>query len=41
LKNKLEKLDQESMNEEIEISYFKDELDKIYQSVRRDIEECK
>jgi len=41
LKNKLEKLNQECMDEKIEISYFKHELVKIYQSVRRDIEECK
>jgi len=41
LKNKLEKLNQECMDEKIEISYFKHELVKIYQSARRDIEECK
>jgi len=41
LKNKLEKLNQEYMNEKIEKSYFKHELNQIYQSVRKDIEECK
>lgn len=41
LKNKLEKLDQESMDEKIEISYFRHELNQIYQSVKKDIEECK
>ena len=41
LKNRLEKLNQKSMDEKIEISYFRHELNQIYQSVRGDIEECK
>jgi len=41
LKNRLEELNQESMDEKEEISYFRHELNQIYQSVRRDIEEYK
>jgi hypothetical protein len=41
LKNRLEKLSQKSMDEKKEIPYFRHELNQIYQSVRRDIEECK
>ena len=41
LKNRLERLSQKSKDEKIEISYFRHELNQIYQSVRRDIEECK
>lgn len=41
LKNELEKLNQESEDEKIGITYFKHELNRIYQSVKRNIEECK
>jgi len=42
LKNRLEKLSQKkSKDEKEEISYFRHELNQIYQSVRRDIEEYK
>jgi len=41
LKNRLKKLSQKSMDEKIEISYFRYELNQIYQSIKRDIEECK
>jgi len=41
LKNKLEKLNQESRDKKMGISYFYHELNHIYQSVRRDIEELK
>ncbi|GAH44783.1 unnamed protein product, partial [marine sediment metagenome] len=38
LKNRLEKLSQKGMDEKIEISYFRYELNQIYQSVKKDIE---
>jgi len=41
LKNKLERLNQESKDEKIGISYFRHELNQIYQSVKEDIEDCK
>ena len=41
LKNRLEKLNLESRKEKIEISYFRQELNQIYQSVKKDIEKCK
>ncbi|GAH27413.1 unnamed protein product, partial [marine sediment metagenome] len=41
LRNRLEKLCQKSMDEKEEIPYFRHELNQIYQSVKRDIEECK
>lgn len=41
LKNRLEKLNEESKNEKIGISYFRHDLNQIYQSVRKDIENCK
>lgn len=41
LKNELEKLNQKGKDKKIEISYFRYELDRIYQSVKRDIEEYK
>lgn len=41
IKNRLEKLNLESREEKIEISYFRHGLNQIYQSVKKDIEECK
>jgi len=41
LKNRLEKLNQKGMDEEEGISHFRHELNQIYQSAKRDIEECK
>jgi len=41
LKNELEKLNQKGKDKKIEISYFRYELNRIYQSVKRDIEEYK
>ena len=41
LKNKLEELNRNSRDEKIGISCFKHELNQIYQSVKKDIEECK
>jgi len=41
LKNRLEELNQESMEKKREISFFEHELNQICQSIKRDIEECK
>ena len=41
LKNKLEELNRNSRDEKGGFSHFRHELNQIYQSAKRDIEECK